>query len=119
MSSCRPKFQIGHHVKGLLVGYRPPSVKNDHSLPFLSLQSIWPQDCLLLNIWHARLFPAFPDARESLKYACDMINCLKDGQSLNSKFSSFRLYSMADILREKDIDGIFDMRTEIRKAILS
>jgi len=81
-------------------------------------QNPWPQDCLLLNIWNACLFPAMDDARSSLKYACDVIDSLKSNKSLGDKRVGAKLYSMVDILREKDIDGIFKMREEIRNAIL-
>ena len=81
-------------------------------------QNPWPQDCLLLNIWNARLFPAMDDARSSVKHACQLIESLNSNKPISDKNLNTKLYSMVDILKEKDIDGIFYMRAEIRKAIL-
>ena len=58
------------------------------------------------------------DARSSLKHACDVIDSLNSNRSLGDKRVGAKLYSMVDILREKDINGIFKMREEIRSAIL-
>ena len=59
------------------------------------------------------------DARSSLRYACDVIESLNTKRPLQNKGFGIKLYSMVDILKEKDIDGIFNMRTDIRNAILN
>ena len=82
------------------------------------LQNPWSQDCVLLNIWNARLFPAMDDARSSLRFACDVVESLDTKEPLKNKCVGNKLYSMVDILKEKDIEGIFKMRAEIRNAIL-
>ena len=76
----------------------------------------------MLNLWNARLFPSFDTPHDSSKFAVSMIETLGDDQPLVStedKEKNKRLYSMADILKEKDLKGIFKMREEIRNKILS
>eukprot|EP00794_Sanderia_malayensis_P020351 gene20351-22355_t len=95
-------------------------VKFDDALKLLGYEkSPWSDDCLLLNIWHAQIFPAFNDAKQSFQYGVEMMKCLSENRKMKqSDVNQTKLYSMACILKEKDIPGIFEMRSKIRAAIL-
>lgn len=85
-------------------------------------QDPWSEDCVQLNLWNAKIFPAFFGPEDSLRYAAETLSSCRN----NSKYTC-RLkraiyscsYSMADILRMKDLKKILEMRNNLRLKILS
>lgn len=86
------------------------------------LQDPWSEDCVLLNLWHAKLFPAFYDPEDAVQNGAKMLEACRTSKryKITSKKAVYSCnYSMADVLRLKDLEKILEMRSELRKEIES
>lgn len=67
-----------------------------------------------------KLFPVIKSYRESICYAINMLNALKNGSKINKGNSEpvGEYLSMKDVLDFKDIEGTLKIRENLRKKIL-
>jgi len=76
-------------------------------------------------LWHAKIFPAFDNAQDALRCGNNMLSvCRSDNQierldDGNKSCCAGRLFSMADILKMKDVHGFLAMRKELRDLIVN
>ena len=84
---------------------------------FTLFQDPWPAQCDLLNLWHAKIFPPFQKPEDALRHGAAMLNASRSDGEFNSQNGGDLYYSMADILRLKDISGFLKMRTDLRMVL--
>jgi len=74
-----------------------------------------------VSLWRARLFPARPTMEESADATCGWVRraavCAKRGLQLSLPDEGVALYSMADILRCKNVSAMIDFRNLLAAEI--
>jgi len=72
-----------------------------------------------VNLWFSCLFPLVPSMSQSLLLALMSVEALKKDDLHAVSFTSFKLVSMATILKQKDVFAILKQRTELFTKIKS
>ncbi|KAL9952409.1 hypothetical protein ACROYT_G039659 [Oculina patagonica] len=90
----------------------------DNALTLLDIKQ--DSDFELVSLWQVKLFPVFKSYRESICYATNMLNALKNGSKIDKRSSEpvGKYLSMKDVLDFKDIEGTLKIRENLRKKIL-
>ncbi|XP_064609743.1 fucose-1-phosphate guanylyltransferase-like [Liolophura sinensis] len=69
------------------------------------------------NLWHTRLFPVTASMSASLSLALRTIQALQSDNGINLDLSPYKLMSMADVLKEKDVKDMLKYRRELYSLI--
>ena len=74
-----------------------------------------------MSLWQVKLFPVFKSYEESIHYATNMLNALKNGSKIERANSEpvGKYLSMKDVLDFKDVEGTMNIRENLRKKILA
>ncbi|XP_066936214.1 fucose-1-phosphate guanylyltransferase-like [Clytia hemisphaerica] len=101
------------------VSLKYASLSFDKALEKLKLsKDPWPEESPLLNLWHARIFPSFSSPEQALRHGAAMLSSCRIDTKFEMESSEERLYSMADILKLKDVEGFLNMRSQLRQKIV-
>lgn len=77
-----------------------------------------------VSLWKARLFPSYPSMEKSSSRACELLNLIMDNRRTRKRCEVVdegvgNLYSMADILRCKNVDEMLEFRSKLKRQIVA
>lgn len=116
-------FDVGDNVKKMVrsddlgkLQYR--GLPLDRVLRLLALTQDLNQE--VVSLWQVKLFPVFRSCKDSVCYAINMTNALKNGNKVSRDVEPVgQSMSMEDVLQSKDISGTLKIRENLREKILA